>query len=147
MGQGAITESAGSNQLSRVGCAQGPSQVDPVARAVPPSLHSMPPEFQREVAYYDELQRRRDFEEFGVVFTTRSKVDGRSHDQESRQTQAISAESGPSLQGLRLRVPGSASQWLDEGRFVSGCKVNVESLSWGESEWVFERKSPRPCVS
>ena len=110
MGQGTITESAGSNQLSRVGCAQGPRRVDPVAREVPPSLESMPPEFQREVAYYDELQRRQDFEEFGVVFTTGSEVHGRSHDQESGQTQAISAESRPSLQGLRLRVPRSASQ-------------------------------------
>ena len=115
VGHGAITESVGSNQLSRVGCAQGPSWVDTAERAVPPSLQSMPPEFQREVAYYDELHRKRDFDEFGVVFITGSGFEGGGHDQESGQPQAISEDSGPSLQGLRLRVPGSASQCLDEG--------------------------------
>ena len=82
-----------------------------------------------------------DFEEFGVVFTG-SGFEGGGLGQESGQPQAISEGSGPSLQGLRLRVPGSASQWWDEGRSASGCKVNVESPPWRKSEWVLKEDLP-----
>ena len=52
------------------------------AKQAPPLLLDTPEAFQREVVYYDELNRQMDLEEFGVTFVAESTLDGVSSQSE-----------------------------------------------------------------